>query len=273
MPDDRKSPLSAFTENAKAILGLAATVAAAVFGTAHWAFYEQLDVRPSDVGFGPTEILSQAAIGLVLTLLIFAVLTVMLALIYWLGWSTSASWHRDKTRSTPLNGEVALGMGLVGAAAFAAGLVVATFITLAVGAIGLVFVLAGVFGAAALVYVEGWRDRRASTAPSPSRPGMALLAVAGFAVLVVPMAAAVAIDDARAVRRGIVPESLLHPLVGGPVTCVEPKPSQGTATYYLHLGTGDTHEVLYWPGHGPVRVPAGDVVLLPAGASRCRPSP
>lgn len=267
MPEEPKSPLSAFTVHARAILGLAAAVAGAVFGTAHWAFYEQLDVRPSDVGLGPAEILAQAAVGLVLTVLIFAFLAAAMAFFYWAAWS-SANSEPD----VRLGWEDLVAAGVVG---------VAVLVTTVGGGVAIALVIegpvalilpAGMALIVGLFVVEGWRDGRRGAAREATRRGIAVVGGAGFALLAVPMAALVAIDDAHNVRRGVATMSVLHPLAGGPVTCVEPKPSPATTRYLLHLGTGDTHEVLYQPGRGPVRVPAGDVVLLPAEPSKCRPS-
>lgn len=84
-----------------------------------------------------------------------------------------------------------------------------------------------------------------------------------------------AINHSDVVHSGGTLTGLMHRLVGAPVRCVEPKWVGASESplpankYLLFLGTGD-QTILYRPKHGPVPVPAGDVVLLPAAPSRCR---
>jgi hypothetical protein len=59
--------------------------------------------------------------------------------------------------------------------------------------------------------------------------------------------------------------------VAGPITCVELTPSPVQTSYLLRLEPSGGE--FYWPNRGPVRVPAGNVVLLPAEPSKCRTSP
>lgn len=135
-----------------------------------------------------------------------------------------------------------------------------------------VLAVAGVFlvmaASAALVF---WRARDTALlsnlrARLPMRPTVGW-ASAIFIVLLVGFTVAAVVAGVAHVRAGEPVEGLAYPLAGGPVRCVDvvwtgtPKPD-GVPGRAMHLGEAGGRVVLYVPGRGPVRLPAGDVIVL-----------
>jgi hypothetical protein len=256
------SPLTMVSTHGKELLALVAAVATAMFGTAHAMFYGSLDVGIHDVGLGPVEVLSQAAIGIVAVCMLVAFLAGLSALLY----------RGSRGSECRLIEAVFAGVFSV--------------LVVLVGSVGLAIVIvwsppvapfgAGVL-AVVLVLLPLWLGRLSKQEPMHEGDWRRVAAFVGavFAIALVYLAGVTAAQDAGLVRRGIPPEGFAHSLAGGPAPCVTVTwigltlPSNVPARA-IHLGEAGGRVVLYVPGQGPVRLPASTVVISPAGEFACR---
>ena len=246
---------------------MAAAVATALFGTAHASYYGSLGVSIRDVGLGPTEVLAQAAVGIVTAGVLYVISTASAAWLYVRGRGGGAEWEAAWTVGS-LSVLYATAVGIVVAVVLA--LSNASWVVVAVAGLPLV-ALVGV------PLLLGYDDRRKPPTIDRSllRRRLGLVMGGAFAIVLVFLAAVTAVQDAGLVKKGVEPEGIIHALAGGPTPCVHvtwigPTLPPNVPALAMHLGEAGGRVVLYVAGQGPVRLPASDIVITAAAKTACR---
>lgn len=269
MGEPRFPALTWLGDHGKEAVALVAGLATALFAITSAVFYGSLDVGIRDVGLGPAELLAQAAIGIVTVVALVVFLIGAFALIY--------RWSRGFRQDNAGPWDLAIGMGAVGALALSTaivGFVIAAEMLSSPAALLPWGVLIGVALVVGLVFREGRKDAGGEVEMT-TRHAVAVLATTILLIALVGLSAVTAVQDASYVRRGVPPGSVFHPLAGGPAPCVNVTWLGDTRPITvperaMHLGEAGGRVVLYVPGRGPVRLPASEVIVSPAGGNACR---